>query len=607
HYNGETFSFLKKTGFNAVLMQRLPTVKELEQAQQYQIWILCPPILGENELTRPLLTSRNLEMILAWNLGSKLTSNELNQTKQGLSKLRQRKPVIERPTFCHAHFPIDQYEQVVDFQRFIQPVFGTSFSVEEFREFLIKQKPLGKPFWVNIQTQLPGVIQEQASLLRGPRKFDLLSATQIEDLVFQSLFAGARGLVFESNTNLQQSNSQTQWLVPILRVLNRRLIQIDPWIAGGTVSADTVDESLFMSFDLPRSQLTCAMVKEHQKNFRRTPEIELDTNQKAPRVYQVTDTGITPVAHQAKTGKLKITLNPLKGFQRFVISEDALSFRYIQQCTNQFESEGGILRDRFQILDESFNQIQSLLEDVSLGRINRPKTFVSLNEVRDSLERVKSLLANKQTATVQTILDQVDQSLATIKVGVQRELLVSRNFVSSPFNSDFSQLSSFVFLEQILKNANWSGNLLQGADFDSLRVLASSGWKQHLNDSSEVSTHISISEVRPDALKGLPGHKAMQIRTWDANDITRQLEVTPVWITSPKIKLIKNQLVRVEGYLRIARPIEASRDGFMVIDNIGGPDLASRFFVTDSWRYFAIERLVPKDMDFGFVLAQTGL
>ncbi|MEC7598057.1 MAG: hypothetical protein VX936_06735, partial [Planctomycetota bacterium] len=100
-HNGESFAFLRQLGFNSVLLKRHPTLRELEQAQQYQLWILCPPI-SRGPTTDSLLSSRNIEMVLAWNLGCDLTSNVLDLAQAQVDALESVEDLIDRPVFCHA-------------------------------------------------------------------------------------------------------------------------------------------------------------------------------------------------------------------------------------------------------------------------------------------------------------------------------------------------------------------------------------------------------------------------------------------------------------------------------------------------------------------------
>lgn len=295
-------------------------------------------------------------------------------------------------------------------------------------------------------------------------------------------------------------------------------------------------------------------------------------------------------------------------FERFVSSEDPLSFEYIQQCTHSFRTDGGLLQDRLAVLENSFNRLQAMADAVSSQQVNSPALFVSLTALRRSIGMVRTFLLKNQPATAQTLLDQACDDLARIEAGVQQELLASRKLISSPFNTGFDQLPNYISFERWIQGATWSDNRLPSGSLSSLAAMARSGWVQHLNAVSDCEARVSLTIPRGAQTPASPdGSRCIQIQTWSPQGKDRPLEVTPVWIDTPQVPVQKSQVLRVDGYVRIQDPIQNSCDGFLIMDNIGGPELALRFQHTGTWQYFALERIVPNDMDFQLILAQTGL
>lgn len=628
-HNGESFSFLKQLGFNSVVLDRLPTVDELEQAQQYQLWIICPPILSDNESSQDLLSNKNLEMVLAWHLGSNLTSSHLKLTRDKLEYLKRYDSIIKRPTICHAFFPVKSYAQFVDAQRIKHQTFGTSFPVSSLRESLAKRKKDLRAFLVDVQTRLPAKVLEQARHLPQSIGNGLLSSRQIQELTFEALLRGARGIVFESKTNLLDDQEGQRWLAPIFKSINRELIQIDPWIAGGLANSQIQKKQSSVTYELPRSQLTIVSKSVESSDpkivlpsgasiqspgsvrlgsaRKRTQVLQVSTNQKSPRIYKITETGFVPVQHMTHVGNLKIELSRFQEIEKFVISEDSLSFEYIQKCTKSFAEDGGLLKNKYDVLSNSYERLLKIVDSVTRKRINSPRLFVSISEIKTSMEIVKTFLANRQLTSAQQMIKTVEAKLEHVCSSIQQELTASRTFVSSPFNSDFGQLANYVMLENAIQGRRWSTNLVPEGSFHKLSDLAQAGWSQHLNSSSVVQSSISLVNAQSKTEDDLRSSKAIQIQTWTEQPTEDWVDVTPVWISSPTLDLPANHLVRVEGYVRIEQFIKNSLDGFMVIDSIGGPSMGCRFRHTGDWEYFAIERVVFAPHQFGLVFAQTGL
>lgn len=608
-HNGESFAFLKQLGFNGVVLDRHPTTVELEQAQQYQVWIICPPLVPRQLATEPLLESKNLEMILAWDFGSHLTTRELDSSRRRHDLLDETRGVIDRPVIGHAHFPQAEYARLLDLRRLTHLTAGTAFGLDAFRRYLRTEGAGLDPVMVDIQTELPPVILDQARLLPRPTGRGLLSRGQILRLTFEALSSGARGLVFQSSANLEQDTPRSQWLAPIFRSINRELIQVEPWIAGGLTKTLTASAFDAVSFQLPRSQLTLVYRQRQPEVQKRNPTLQLETSQQAPRVYAVTETGMVPMLHHSRVGRLDLELSRDPGWHRFVVSEDQLSFEYIHQATQSFASDGGILNDKYLVSRNAYDRVRELIDAVSEARFSSPVLFASLAELDKNLTVCRTFLDRGQSTTAQALVARIEDRLEVLTASLTQEMVASRELISSPFNTDFGQLANYITLEKLLKHRRWSENLLPSGAFESLERMADAGWSQHLNSSGQVQATVSLRGTsQPVGTEPQTNTRALVIQTWRGGEAPDEpISVTPVWLSSPVIRVQPQQVIRVEGYIQIEHPISHSLDGFMILDSIGGPELGCRFSRTDGWRYFALERIVPRAMDFQLILAQTGL
>jgi hypothetical protein len=85
------------------------------------------------------------------------------------------------------------------------------------------------------------------------------------------------------------------------------------------------------------------------------------------------------------------------------------------------------------------------------------------------------------------------------------------------------------------------------------------------------------------------------------------LERTFLAVHSPQYKLKPGSLVRISGWLRIPKAIEASADGVLFFDTIGGEPLAVRQTKATEWRRLTLYRQVPASGTVGVTMALTGL
>ena len=73
-HRGEPLAVLKKIGFNAVWLQRLPAPELLEEADRLGLWLICPP---PRALTPIAEIGPAFDSVLAWDLGNDLTEADL--------------------------------------------------------------------------------------------------------------------------------------------------------------------------------------------------------------------------------------------------------------------------------------------------------------------------------------------------------------------------------------------------------------------------------------------------------------------------------------------------------------------------------------------------
>src|SRR5205823_9797710 len=100
----------------------------------------------------------------------------------------------------------------------------------------------------------------------------------------------------------------------------------------------------------------------------------------------------------------------------------------------------------------------------------------------------------------------------------------------------------------------------------------------------------------------------LEIKAKNKERAPKALDRTFLGLHSPTIKAAPGSLVRISGWMCVADAIQASPDGALLYDTIGGHSLAVRLTApTGGWRHFSVYRIVPADGKVGVTLALTGL
>jgi hypothetical protein len=118
--------------------------------------------------------------------------------------------------------------------------------------------------------------------------------------------------------------------------------------------------------------------------------------------------------------------------------------------------------------------------------------------------------------------------------------------------------------------------------------------------------HLSADRVAEQPREGQQCLK-LQIRSKDAQHPPAALERTFLAVNSPQVKLQPGTLVKISGWVRIPEAIQASADGALLFDSIGGEPLAVRLTEPTAWKKFTLYRRVPSSGDVSVTVALTGI
>ena len=73
-------------------------------------------------------------------------------------------------------------------------------------------------------------------------------------------------------------------------------------------------------------------------------------------------------------------------------------------------------------------------------------------------------------------------------------------------------------------------------------------------------------------------------------------------------KWMPGTLVRISGWIKVAKPIQASPDGALFFDNAGGEPLGVRLTSpTPGWKHFTLYRRTPNNGQVQLTAALTGI
>jgi hypothetical protein len=206
--------------------------------------------------------------------------------------------------------------------------------------------------------------------------------------------------------------------------------------------------------------------------------------------------------------------------------------------------------------------------------------------------------------------------------------------VSSPYALSLYTLPEHVrFIEEIKQKAV-GGNILPGGDFETDPAQAVDAWRPQettLDEVAMIAQRVTKLDIPPPPPKDpkdkkpptvpttpppptlsdrpIKGERALmlQIKPKDPINQPQALQRTFLAIHSPVVRLQPRSLVQISGWVCIPRPIQASLDGAMLYDSIGGEPLALRLTEVTAWKKFTLYRRVPASGTVQLTVALTGL
>ena len=234
-HRGEPLAALKRLGFNAVWLQRVPTSDTLEEADRLGLWLVCPP---PREVTSADEIGPAFDSVLAWSLGVDLGEGDLDATRRSADHVRAADRRLNRPLICGPHADLRGYSRSADLLLIDRRPLSSSLELSEFATWVRRQPLLamaGRPVWTAVQTQPNAALRQQLIALDPDSAAPLsVSPEQVRLLAYTAVISGSRGLLFLSDTPLDAPDAQTRQRAETLELLNLELALIEPWAAQGS-------------------------------------------------------------------------------------------------------------------------------------------------------------------------------------------------------------------------------------------------------------------------------------------------------------------------------------------------------------------------------------
>lgn len=616
-HRGEPLGLLRNLGFTAALVSKVPDRELLEEAKQAGLWLIAPPPSSE-ELNGSGASPRRetYPAVMAWNLGSALADGELEQVRQLSDQLRQWDGYPPRPLMCDPDTELRAYCRAADVLLSTRFPVGTRLEYADYAAWLQQRARLarpGTPWWATIQSQVASEIIAQRSAYLGQDQEPLpLESEQIRALAYAAISAGAKGLLFDSQSPLDATDDATSLRALTFELLNTELDLLEPWIAAsnwvdtvgstdgsiqGAVLQTRHSRILLPSWIGKSTQYAVGQAASNNVSFV-VPGVP-DSHD----AFLVTPGGLRPLKHQRTQGGMRVTVDEMGPSALIFITQDVAA---MGQLTKKLQSTGQRAANAQRSLAAlEFRNAENLLRSVATSSKPSQQYRNWMSSSANSLRTADTRIANRDFANAFLEADRSMRGSRLVRRALWEEAARSLGSpVSSPFAaSTFTLAEQWQFLREI-GATRWSANQLADGEFEQISAMIQSGWQHHRFPIDGIE---SSAELSPQAPKSGRSSLRLAVTAQDQETGPELVESVPLWITSPPVSVIAGSRIRIHGYVRIPKKIQGSVDGLIIFDSIGGLSSAEIFRGPGDWQEFTLFRVAPEDTDVSITVALTGL
>jgi hypothetical protein len=616
-YQGERLATLKQLGFNTVWLKQMPPVEMLNDAKRLGLWLICPPPVpppDQPPVGGPI--GPEFDPVLAWDLGTGLAGEQLDVHRRWADAIRMADVKRRRPLIGSPVSDLRGYSRVVNLLLSDRRPLGTSLEMPDYGIWIRRQPLLalpGTPIWATIQTQLGETLRRQlAALLPGRPLPSTVSLEQVRLLVYTAISSGSRGLMFLSQSSLEADDPDTRQRATTCQLINLELEVIEPWIAGGSnvalaESNQRLVTGAVLRCDRARIVLPIWMAFGSQcvapLAAANPLSLIVPSVPESSRAYELTAGRLQPLRHKRDTGGMRLTLEEFGLSALLFTAQDPL---IIDAVTRRASANGRLSVE----LERQLTARKLETTGALIGQLaNRmpPKLNVAeqLAAARQDLQSCDARLAAGDLPDASLHARRAMRPLRFLQRTAWETAVASRDSpVASPGTTGFAMLPWHWALMDRLAASRPGPTLLPGGDFEDFNVMLRSGWRtfQHATEGVQSAADL-VAEAARSGRWGL----RMTARADDAENPPTLIETPPIWIASPGVQVEPGQLVVIHGWVNIPRPITGSVDGLLVVDSLGGEDLALRIDKTAGWREFTLFRVADQSGPISVTLALTGL
>lgn len=597
-HNGESLTFLKSLGFNAVVLAGAPTADQLVEAGRLKLWLIAPPPEGR-------ITPEH-SMVLAWRLGEGLGPGVRKAVRQMAVEVRRRDLLRRRPVMCGPLSHFADYRHVADILLIESPTPAGAWELGELGRWwrtVPDQARLTGPVWTAIPTEPQWRLEQQLAGFdaNSAGEWAYIEPDQLRALCYHAVAAGHRGLFFRSRTPLDRRHEIAELRRKSLELINRELALISPWAAGGLGEGDLSVASADVRVSVLRTELSQLLMvtrtardDQYVSAPRKPQELPLISSSlsRSGDAYRLTFAGVRTERMRRVPGGFQLVLNDRELCSLVILSQNAAA---MQRLSQRLRTEGPrIAQLRYETTRLHAQRTTAILERLIAIGGALPPARGAVADVQRLLEQCRKSVQRQDLSTAIELSNVAMNALSTLRRRHWRNAVKSfPSPASSPLCADFSLLPEHYSLARRARGLRWGPNTLPHGDFENLRQMQKVGWSRSSNNVSDGTplARVELSLERP-----WSGRHALHLISRPVAEEAAAVVAQPsVRISSAPVRLRSGQLARIHGWVNIPEALKGDPRGLRISDSLAGSGLGQFVRRTQGWQEFSFYRAAAED------------
>ncbi len=612
-WQGESFEYLAKLGFQAIGMQRLPTDQELGEADRLGLWIICPP--PEPQIITKGGISEEYRQVLSWDLGEQLSQNDLGQTIRWQELIKRYDKNTRRETLLTPQLLTREASRIADVVVLDRAIMGTGLTLRDYATWLSHRTRLarpGTPTWTRISTQISPEHETQAQAFGVESGLgSVTSYSQLNSILSAAIGVQTDGFYFDSRSSLEAKDAASTYRAQALELTNIRLGLMEPWLAAGKMLASArSNDPLLTALVLraERSHLLVPIWWSHSLDAQNSASLDKPTWFIVPGVAEsseawlITLGGPQRLRHQRVTGGVRIALDQLPADGLILLTDDPGAFSQVARHLRTNAQRSTKLRQN--LINSRLRVAERAYPSLAGGSVTQEELQASLgaaqNAIRGSEEAAQGRnfdQAYKLAAKAEHVLDATESLLWSKAIG-------SGVAAQHPLILSLETLPRLLQWSAAISSNQAGQNLLPEGGFESLENLLNAGWKHKTLEINGVITAVRLSTLAPRS-----GQYCLELEASPDDKLgpVPVIPTSPVWVRSKPVRIAAGQVLEISGVARVPEELLGTVDGLQIFDTLGGADLATRIKISPSWQPFLMRRASAANADVQVTIALSGL